>query len=159
MLVTYAGTVTFHNVGRGRIFIALALELYWEKGVPSSTYVPEDERPKHGSIRSANATAAAREAEAAKQRAKEQEEAQRLLKEQEEAQRQVREREEAERLKRVQEEADYLRKQLEEAERRKREQEEIERQEKEEAITRDRITVCSASNAQPNAKEVEDGTI
>ena len=90
---------------------------------------------------------------------KEQEEAQRLLKEQEEAQRQVREREEAERLKRVQEEADYLRKQLEEAERRKREQEEIERQEKEEAITRDRITVCSASNAQPNAKEVEDGTI
>lgn len=53
------------------------LELYWEKGVPSSTYVPEDERPKHGSVRAANAAAAARDAEAAKQRAKEQEEAQR----------------------------------------------------------------------------------
>jgi protein SSD1 len=53
------------------------LELYWEKGVPSSTYIPEDERPKHGSIRAANAAAAAREAELAKQRAKEQEEAQR----------------------------------------------------------------------------------
>lgn len=53
------------------------LELYWEKGVPSAAYVPEDERPKHGSFRSANATAAARDAEAAKQRAKEQEEAQR----------------------------------------------------------------------------------
>ncbi|KAF1956080.1 RNB-domain-containing protein [Byssothecium circinans] len=48
------------------------LELYWEKGVPSSAFVPEDERPKHGSVR---ANAAAREAEA-KQR-KEQEEAQR----------------------------------------------------------------------------------
>ncbi|PSN72895.1 RNB-domain-containing protein [Corynespora cassiicola Philippines] len=53
------------------------LELYWEKGVPSSTYIPEDERPKHGSIRAAHAAAAARDAEAAKQRAKEQEEAQR----------------------------------------------------------------------------------
>lgn len=53
------------------------LELYWEKGVPSSAYVPEDERPKHGSIRAANAAAAARDAEAAKQRAKEHEEAQR----------------------------------------------------------------------------------
>jgi protein SSD1 len=53
------------------------LELYWEKGVPSSAYVPEDERPKHGSVRAANAAAAARDAEAAKQRAKEQEEAQR----------------------------------------------------------------------------------
>ncbi|ORY15602.1 cell wall biogenesis protein phosphatase Ssd1 [Clohesyomyces aquaticus] len=53
------------------------LELYWEKGVPSSAYIPEDERPKHGSIRAANAAAAARDAEAAKQRAKEQEEAQR----------------------------------------------------------------------------------
>jgi protein SSD1 len=53
------------------------LELYWEKGVPSSAYIPEDERPKHGSVRAANAAAAAREAEAAKQRAKEQEEAQR----------------------------------------------------------------------------------
>lgn len=53
------------------------LELYWEKGVPSSTYIPEDERPKHGSVRAANAAAAARDAELAKQRAKEQEEAQR----------------------------------------------------------------------------------
>lgn len=53
------------------------LELFWEKGVPSSAYVPEDERPKHGSVRAANAAAAARDAEAAKQRAKEQEEAQR----------------------------------------------------------------------------------
>ncbi|KAI2487595.1 Cell wall biogenesis protein phosphatase Ssd1 [Pyrenophora tritici-repentis] len=53
------------------------LELYWEKGVPSSNYIPEDERPKHGSLRSANAAAAAREAEAAKQRAREQEEARR----------------------------------------------------------------------------------
>ncbi|KAF2735455.1 RNB-domain-containing protein [Polyplosphaeria fusca] len=53
------------------------LELYWEKGVPSSAYIPEDERPKHGSIRHGNAAAAARDAEAAKQRAKEQEEAQR----------------------------------------------------------------------------------
>jgi protein SSD1 len=53
------------------------LELYWEKGVPSSAYVPEDERPKHGSGRGANAAAAARDAEFAKQRAKEQEEAQR----------------------------------------------------------------------------------
>jgi protein SSD1 len=53
------------------------LELYWEKGVPSSAYVPEDERPKHGSIRHTNAAATTRDAEAAKQRAKEQEEAQR----------------------------------------------------------------------------------
>ncbi|EOD51848.1 putative cell wall biogenesis protein phosphatase protein [Neofusicoccum parvum UCRNP2] len=53
------------------------LELYWEKGVPSSTYIPEDERPKHGSLRGHNAVAAAREAEAAKQAAKEKEEAQR----------------------------------------------------------------------------------
>jgi protein SSD1 len=53
------------------------LELYWEKGVPSSAYIPEDERPKHGSVRAANAAAAARDAQAAKQRAKEQEEAQR----------------------------------------------------------------------------------
>lgn len=53
------------------------LELYWEKGVPSATYVPEDERPKHGSVRAANYAAAARDAEIAKQRAKEQEEAQR----------------------------------------------------------------------------------
>lgn len=54
------------------------LELYWEKGVPSSAYIPEDERPKpHASSRAANAAAAAREAEAAKERAREREEAQR----------------------------------------------------------------------------------
>ncbi|KAI9894293.1 MAG: hypothetical protein M1814_004147 [Vezdaea aestivalis] len=54
------------------------LELYWEKGVPSSLYIPEDERPKAGSIhRGNNAAAAAREAAAAEQAAKEREEAQR----------------------------------------------------------------------------------
>jgi protein SSD1 len=54
------------------------LELFWEKGVPSSAYIPEDERPKAGSGRG-NAAAAAREAEAAaaKQREKEAEEAKR----------------------------------------------------------------------------------
>src|SRR5947207_8850756 len=53
------------------------LELYWEKGVPSSAYIPEDERPKAGSQRAANAAAAAREAAAAEQAAKEREEQQR----------------------------------------------------------------------------------
>ncbi|KAJ5091758.1 hypothetical protein NUU61_006628 [Penicillium alfredii] len=53
------------------------LELYWEKGVPSSAYVPEDERPKPSSSRAAQAAAAAREAEAAKERAREQDEAMR----------------------------------------------------------------------------------
>ncbi|KAF9889763.1 hypothetical protein FE257_007069 [Aspergillus nanangensis] len=53
------------------------LELYWEKGVPSSAYVPEDERPKPGNSRAAQAAAAAREAEAAKERAREREEAMR----------------------------------------------------------------------------------
>ena len=33
------------------------LELYWEKGVPSSTYIPEDERPKAGSRNASGATA------------------------------------------------------------------------------------------------------
>jgi len=51
------------------------LELFWEKGVPSSAYVPEDERPKAGTGRG-NAAAAARQAEAAKQQ-KEAEEAKR----------------------------------------------------------------------------------
>jgi protein SSD1 len=46
------------------------LELYWEKGVPSSGFVPEDERPKHGSTR-ANASAVARDAEARKRKAEE----------------------------------------------------------------------------------------
>jgi protein SSD1 len=49
------------------------LELYWEKGVPSSTYIPEDEKPQSGSVRGGNRAAAARDAEAAK--AKEKEEA------------------------------------------------------------------------------------
>jgi protein SSD1 len=54
------------------------LELYWEKGVPSSAYIPEDEQPK-GNNRGKGAMAAAREAEAAKQRAKDQEEAKRRI--------------------------------------------------------------------------------
>jgi protein SSD1 len=53
------------------------LELYWEKGVPSSAYIPEDERPKPGNSRAAQAAAAAREAEAAKERARERDEAMR----------------------------------------------------------------------------------
>jgi len=54
------------------------LELYWEKGVTSSAFVPEDEQPKAGSGRgSHHHGAAAREAEAARQRAKEHEEAKR----------------------------------------------------------------------------------
>jgi protein SSD1 len=52
------------------------LELYWEKGVPSSAFVPEDEQPKGGNSRGHGA-AAAREAEAAKQREKEHEDAKR----------------------------------------------------------------------------------
>lgn len=52
------------------------LELYWEKGVPSSAYVPEDERPKaHQSQRMSNAIAAARQAEEADRVKKEREEA------------------------------------------------------------------------------------
>ncbi|KAK3945800.1 RNB domain-containing protein [Diplogelasinospora grovesii] len=52
------------------------LELYWEKGVPSSAYVPEDERPKAAaSVRMSNAMAAARQAEEAERIKKEREEA------------------------------------------------------------------------------------
>ncbi|KAM6486796.1 putative cell wall biogenesis protein phosphatase Ssd1 [Trichoderma sp. SZMC 28011] len=52
------------------------LELYWEKGVPSSAYVPEDERPKAAaSMRMSNALAAARQAEEAERVKKEREEA------------------------------------------------------------------------------------
>ncbi|KAM3519573.1 hypothetical protein MY4038_009751 [Beauveria bassiana] len=52
------------------------LELYWEKGVPSSAYVPEDERPKAAaSQRMTNAMAAAKQAEAAAKARKEREEA------------------------------------------------------------------------------------
>ncbi len=57
------------------------LELYWEKGVPSSAYVPEDERPKAGlgsrHQSGAAAAAAGRYAENAKQQAKESDDAQR----------------------------------------------------------------------------------
>ncbi|KAH8652397.1 hypothetical protein BX600DRAFT_386539 [Xylariales sp. PMI_506] len=52
------------------------LELYWEKGVPSSAYVPEDERPKaQQSQRISNAVAAARQAEEVERAKKEREEA------------------------------------------------------------------------------------
>jgi protein SSD1 len=54
------------------------LELYWEKGVASSAYVPEDERPKpSASMRNANASLAAREAAVAERARKDHEEAQR----------------------------------------------------------------------------------
>ncbi|KAI9827447.1 MAG: hypothetical protein M1832_004796 [Thelocarpon impressellum] len=58
------------------------LELYWEKGVPSSAYIPEDERPsgylRAGSLhRGGSSATSAREAAAADQAAKEREEAQR----------------------------------------------------------------------------------
>ncbi|KFH47604.1 Virulence protein-like protein [Hapsidospora chrysogenum ATCC 11550] len=52
------------------------LELYWEKGVPSSAYVPEDERPKAAaSQRMSNAMAAQRQAEEAERQRREREEA------------------------------------------------------------------------------------
>lgn len=53
------------------------LELYWEKGVPSSAYVPEDERPKAGgaSQRVSHAAAAQRKAEEAERQQREREEA------------------------------------------------------------------------------------
>ncbi|ODA79778.1 hypothetical protein RJ55_05372 [Drechmeria coniospora] len=52
------------------------LELYWEKGVPSSAYVPEDERPKAAtSQRMNNAMAAARHAQEAEKAKTEREEA------------------------------------------------------------------------------------
>ncbi|KAI5924385.1 hypothetical protein F4810DRAFT_140674 [Camillea tinctor] len=52
------------------------LELYWEKGVPSSAYVPEDERPKAAaSQRVSNAMAAARQREEAERAKKDREEA------------------------------------------------------------------------------------
>jgi protein SSD1 len=54
------------------------LELYWEKGVPSSAFVPEDERPKAGaSQRNANASIASREAAVAERARKDREEVQR----------------------------------------------------------------------------------
>ncbi|PHH86462.1 hypothetical protein CDD83_10215 [Cordyceps sp. RAO-2017] len=52
------------------------LELYWEKGVPSSAFVPEDERPKAAaSQRMTNAMAAAKQAEEAERVKREREEA------------------------------------------------------------------------------------
>ena len=54
------------------------LELYWEKGVPSSGFVPEDERPKGGSVnRGMGASTAARDAASA--RAKESQDAERRM--------------------------------------------------------------------------------
>jgi protein SSD1 len=54
------------------------LELYWEKGVPSSGFVPEDERPKGGSVnRGMGASTAARDAASA--RAKETQDAERRM--------------------------------------------------------------------------------
>jgi protein SSD1 len=54
------------------------LELYWEKGVPSSAYIPEDERPKEKSTsRSNHGTVASRNADAAKRYAKDRTEVQR----------------------------------------------------------------------------------
>ncbi|KAI9845312.1 MAG: hypothetical protein M1837_004934 [Sclerophora amabilis] len=54
------------------------LELYWEKGVPSSAYVPEDERPRaSGSTRGASASESARRAAAADEAARERAEAHR----------------------------------------------------------------------------------
>ncbi|KAI9883830.1 MAG: MutS protein msh5 [Watsoniomyces obsoletus] len=53
------------------------LELYWEKGVPSSAYVPEDERPKAGSAyRGGGGGHAAGRDGAAQQAAKERDDAQ-----------------------------------------------------------------------------------
>lgn len=54
------------------------LELYWEKGVPSNTYIPEDERPKGAAaLRAANEAAAASAAAAKAKATEEQEEVQR----------------------------------------------------------------------------------
>ncbi|KAH0615144.1 uncharacterized protein H6S33_000780 [Morchella sextelata] len=56
------------------------LELYWEKGVQSNVYIPEDERPKGGAaLRAANAAAAAKAEAAAQKAAHEAEEKQRKM--------------------------------------------------------------------------------
>lgn len=52
------------------------LELYWEKGVPSSAYVPEDERPQSGSTRGGQAGGFSRH-EPPKQHAREAEDSRR----------------------------------------------------------------------------------
>ena len=53
------------------------LELYWEKGVPSSAFVPEDERPHASSSSRQNGNTAGRQTEPNRQLAREQEELQR----------------------------------------------------------------------------------
>lgn len=53
------------------------LELYWEKGVPSSAFVPEDERPHASSSSRHHGSVAGRHTEPNKQLARENEEAQR----------------------------------------------------------------------------------
>ena len=54
------------------------LELYWEKGVPSSAYIPEDERPKGGSAsRQTSRAAPGQHSDHAKQLLRENEEAHR----------------------------------------------------------------------------------
>lgn len=45
------------------------LELYWEKGVPSSAFVPEDERPQAAASSRRNGSAAPRHADPSKQQA------------------------------------------------------------------------------------------
>ena len=53
------------------------LELYWEKGVPSSAYVPEDERPRATSSSRHHGSVAGRHTDHSKQQARENEELQR----------------------------------------------------------------------------------
>lgn len=53
------------------------LELYWEKGVPSSAFVPEDERPHAGAGSRRNGSAAPRHADTGKQNARANEDLQR----------------------------------------------------------------------------------
>lgn len=53
------------------------LELYWEKGVPSSAFVPEDERPRATSSSRHHGSAPSRHVDPTKQFARETEEAQR----------------------------------------------------------------------------------
>ena len=53
------------------------LELYWEKGVPSSAYIPEDERPKANQSSRQHGSGAGRHADSGKQQARDNEDAQR----------------------------------------------------------------------------------
>ncbi|GAB7361193.1 hypothetical protein MBLNU230_g1224t1 [Neophaeotheca triangularis] len=54
------------------------LELHWEKGVPSSAFVPEDERPKASNTRGMGASTAARDAAAARARENQEAESHRM---------------------------------------------------------------------------------